>query len=295
MPPFPPQKSFVFLLKAARPGFWLTTIWFYLLPLAHRPAWQSAEFWLGMFYVTFPLGLLIYGWNDLVDVEADRWNPRKDTFLFGARPTSEQIATLPRWIAAIQLPFVLLFTWLLGARALVWFAGIVLSTALYNGPRGRIKSLPGVDVLIQAAYLLVFVLSSWINGAPQLPWFTWIFGALFAMHSHLFGQIMDLDPDRAAGRRSTAVVLGSIRAKWLLTAILAGESVLIAATAHDCLIAGALAIGAGWFALDAGWLWRDRAYEPRQMRFFLLGWNAAAVVSAPLVWARGSLAGFQTG
>jgi len=26
--------------------------------------------------MTFPLGLLIYGWKDIVDIEVDRFNPR---------------------------------------------------------------------------------------------------------------------------------------------------------------------------------------------------------------------------
>jgi len=30
-----------------------------------------------------------------------------------------------------------------------------------------------------------------------------IFSALFAMHSHLFGQLMDIEADRAAGRRGS--------------------------------------------------------------------------------------------
>jgi 4-hydroxybenzoate polyprenyltransferase len=36
------------------------------------------------------MGLLIYGWNDIVDYEADRLNPRKGTFLFGARGTPDR-------------------------------------------------------------------------------------------------------------------------------------------------------------------------------------------------------------
>ncbi len=166
------------LLKVARPGFWLTSVWFYLLPLGQHLVFDTAEFWLGLFYVTFPLGMIIYGWNDVVDSETDRLNPRKDSFLFGARPTPEQIARLPWRIAAVQVPFVLLFTWLLGGRALVWFAALAVATALYNWPRIGCKGRPGFDLLNQIAYLLVFVLSSWLNGLPQAPWFTFVFGAL---------------------------------------------------------------------------------------------------------------------
>jgi hypothetical protein len=56
-----------------------------MLPLGGRHVFGSLPFWLGIVYVTFPMGLLLYGWNDYVDFEVDRVNPRKGSFLFGAR------------------------------------------------------------------------------------------------------------------------------------------------------------------------------------------------------------------
>src|SRR2546422_9377033 len=88
-------EEIAFLVKAARPGFWLTSIWFYLVPVGGRQVLDQAEFWLGLVYVSFPLGLLIYGWNDVVDFDVDRFNPRKGTYLFGARGTPERLARLP--------------------------------------------------------------------------------------------------------------------------------------------------------------------------------------------------------
>ena len=88
-------EEIAFLVKAARPGFWLTSIWFYLVPVGGRQVLDQAEFWLGLLYVSFPLGLLIYGWNDVVDFDVDRFNPRKGTYLFGARGTPERLARLP--------------------------------------------------------------------------------------------------------------------------------------------------------------------------------------------------------
>ena len=166
----------MWLLKVARPGFWLTSIWFYLLPVGQRPIWNEWTFWLGFSYVTFPLGLLIYGWNDIVDSDNDRANPRKDTFLFGARPTPGQIARLPRWIALAQIPFVICFLILIGGKSLPWWVAVVGATAIYNWPRLGLKNWPVVDLLNQISYALVFVLSSWLNDAPQLPWFTFAFG-----------------------------------------------------------------------------------------------------------------------
>ena len=280
-----------FLLKVSRPGFWLTSIWFFLLPLGQREVFGSGPFWLGIIYVTFPLGMLIYGWNDLVDRETDRLNPRKDTFLFGARPTPAQMRRLPLAIALVQAPFVAAFVWLLGWKALAWFAALAAATALYNGPGAGLKARPGCDLLNQAGYLLVFVLSSWLGGVPQLPWSTFVFGALFAMHSHLFGEIMDLEPDRAVGRRTTAVAIGIRPSKALLVALLAAESALVWRCANDPWIATALAAGAGFFTADALLFWRARPYASWQMRAFFLGWNAAAALSLPWVWKTATLAG----
>src|SRR5205814_2936758 len=97
-----------------------------------------------------------------------------------------------------------------------------------------------------------------------------------AMHSHLFGQIMDLDPDRRAGRRTLAGVLGAGPAKWLLVALLAAEAALIWMWAGDPWLAAFLAASAVWFTLDVTLLWRDRPYSPGEMRLSFLGWNAVA-------------------
>lgn len=273
-----------FLIKVSRPGFWSTAIWFYLLPLGQIPVWRTTEFWLGLAYVTVPLGLVIYGWNDLADRDTDQFNPRKDTFLFGARPNSDQLARLPGWIAFVQAPFIAVFLFLLGPRILLWLALLIAATALYNWPRWGFKNWPGIDMLNQVGYLLVFILSSWLNDVPQLPAHTFVFGALFAMHSHLFGQIMDHAPDLAAGRRTTAGVLGVRLSKCLMVALLAIESALVWRAAQDPWIGAFLAGGALFFIADAAFIWRSRPYAPWEMRFFFLAWNAIAVLSLPWIW-----------
>lgn len=283
-------EDIAFVVKAARPGFWLTSIWFYLVPVGGRHVLHDPPFWLGLLYVTFPLGLLIYGWNDIVDFEVDRFNPRKGTYLFGARGTPERLARLPWRIAFVQVPFAILFTLLLGPKALAWFAALIVASALYNCRPFAFKERAGLDLLNQAGYLLVFVLASWLNRVSQVPWFTFVFGAMFAMHSHLFGEIMDLEPDRRAGRRTLAGVLRARPAKWLLIAFLAVEAVLIWTWARDPWLAAFLASSAVWFLLDVVLLWRDRPYSPDEMRFAFLAWNAVALGSIPWVWHAASLA-----
>ena len=133
----------------------------------------------------------------------------------------------------------------------------------------------------------MFVLSSWLNRAPQLRWPTMLFGALFAMHSHVFGEVMDFVPDRESGRRTTATVIGVVPSKLLICGMLLSESILIWKCFADPWISSALAFGVIWFLADALAIWRDRPYSLGQMRVFMLGWNFIALVSMPWVWSAG--------
>jgi 4-hydroxybenzoate polyprenyltransferase len=284
------RAELCYLLKVSRPGFWLTQIWFYLLPLAQHELFDSPRFWLGIVYISFGLGFVLYGWNDLVDAETDALNPRKDSFLFGARGTPSQLARLPWQIALVQLPFAIAFVWLDGPRMLGWFAALFAATALYNHcPPSGLKGRPPFELLNQLGYLLVFVLSSWLNQVPQLPWPTFVFGALFAMHSHLFGEIMDLTPDRAAGRATSATVLGARPAKCLIAAFLVVECVIVFTCFKQPLIAAGLGAAAAWFVCDALFLWRDRDYTEGQMRFFFVAWNVVALASMVWMWRTAAL------
>ena len=278
-----------FTLKASRPGFWLTTIWFYLMPHGGRFALDNGAFWLGLLYVTLPLGMLIYAGNDLSDAETDRHNPRKDSFLFGARPTPDQLFELPWRIALIQLPFVALFTAIWGAKALLWFGVLILGSALYNRKSGGAKDFPICDLLFQCGYLLVFVLSDWTRGTFS-SWPIYAFGFCFAMHSHGFGQIMDIAPDARAGRTTTAVWLGPVRAKLLIAALLTCEVWLATLLPFKPYLAPLLACGALFFLLDA-LVWRARPYPLAFLKLFFVGFNLALLLEITLVAAGADLDG----
>lgn len=279
------------LIKISRPGFWSTSMWFYLLPLGGQDVFGTFPFWLGFAYVGFPLGLLIYGWNDYVDTETDRLNPRKGTYLFGARASVDELRRLPFWIVVVHTLFFALFVWLIGAKALLLLAGLLAFTWMYNARSFGFKNHPVLDLTNQIGYLLVFVLSSWLNHAPQAPWPTFVFGAMFAMHSHLLGAMMDIEPDLAAGRRTTANAIGRVRSKWLIAGFLLAEAVLVFVYFGNWIIACGLVLGAAFFVADALAIWKDRPYPQPQMAAFLLLWNVAAILSAPWIWHTAAFTG----
>src|SRR6266852_1312845 len=143
-------SELIFLTQVSRPGLWTTTALFYLMPLGHRAFLRSWSFWAGLFYVLVPLGLVLYGVNDIVDADADVYNPRKGTFLFGSLGAQEQLASLKWKIAVAQLPFLALFLIFIGPRILLWWAALAAAVALYNSPRVGWKGRPPFDVLIQS-------------------------------------------------------------------------------------------------------------------------------------------------
>jgi 4-hydroxybenzoate polyprenyltransferase len=277
-------------LKVSRPGLWFPTVWLYLMPLSGSTDLRSAGFWAGLFFVTFPLNFLIYGWNDLVDAETDANNPRKDSYLFGARPTATQRAQLPLAIGAVVALSFLPVAWLGGpVRMLALLAGIIGVCALYNHPTAGLRGRPPLELLCQLAYLLVVPIAVWLNGAVMPPWPTLVYLSLFCVQSQLIGEVMDVLPDRAAGRATSATVLGIRGAKGLIIAIVAAEVVLLAGMFGDLLFAGVLAAFLAWLVADVTLLFRGRAYTLPEMRLFGFGSNGVALATMAYVWWSGCL------
>jgi 4-hydroxybenzoate polyprenyltransferase len=277
-----------FILKVSRPGLWFQTLWLYLLPVAAQPRTGSWAFWLGAVYVLFPLNLLVYGWNDFVDREIDRVNPRKDSFLFGARGTPAQLASLPLVIAGTNLPFFALLAfcaeWKMGAV----LVAILLVLALYNLPRHGLRGRPPLELLNQLGYLLILPLSILLNGTPRLPWQSVLYLVLFCTHAHLMGEIMDVHPDRAAGRRTTATVLGPIPVKAIVMGLVLVESALMGSVFRDYILAAFLFLGACWMVLDMI-VFRARSYTPDEFLLFGAALNVVGFASIAWVWFTGTL------
>jgi 4-hydroxybenzoate polyprenyltransferase len=260
------------------------------MPLSSAAEIRSVDFWVGLAFVSFPLNFLIYGWNDIVDAETDASNPRKDSFLFGARPDERQRKQLPWVIVGVtvlaSVPLLLLGG--AGRMAMV-LLGIVGICGLYNHPRWGLRGVPPLELICQLAYLLVVPIAVWLNGAIMPDWPTFLYLSLFCIQSQIIGEVMDIEPDRATGRRTSATELGRHRAKLLIIAIVLCEVVLLAGLFGDALFAGTLLGFLVWLLLDAFVLYRDRAYVLSEMRLFGIGSNAVAFATMAYVWWSGCL------
>ncbi|MGF1558428.1 MAG: UbiA family prenyltransferase [Flavobacteriaceae bacterium] len=279
-------------VKISRPGLWFPTIWIYLVPFGNQEGfWKLPLFWLGLFFVTFPLNYLVYGLNDYNDEKADAVNMRKGNFLFGAKATRRQLDGLLTKITFVIVPFILLFTYLSGLKMLLLLLFMIGVNILYNFEPFRIKERPPFEILIQTGYVATAFFCTELNNLDILPWQTLIYLSLFAFQAHIAGEIMDLDPDLASNKRTTATLIGRKKSKFLMLALLLLESYLLWFWFHDAVLALFLLLFSFWLILDVFVFFKNRPYSLPQMKLFGYAINLCALLSMIWVLYSGKLLG----
>ncbi len=270
-------------LKISRPGLWFPTIWIYLVPFSNEAGfWKSFPFWLGLLFVTFPLNYLVYGLNDYNDVTADAVNPRKGNFLFGAKATKKQLKRMPLKIGILITPFIIGFTYMSGLKMLLLLVVMVLVNVAYNFKPLRLKERPPFEILIQVGYVLTAFFCIELNSLDPLPWQTLVYLSLFAFQAHIAGEIMDIEPDLKAGKKTTAAVLGRKKAKTIMLLLLMLEAILVWIWFLDIVLASFLFLFALWLVLDLTIFFKDRPYTQKQMKLFGFAINISAILS--MIW-----------
>jgi len=282
-------KQSLFYLKVSRPGLWFATIWLYLLPTSQIEVFDSWEFWFGLFYICFPLNFMTYGWNDIVDHEVDAKNPRKDNFWFGAKASYEQLSVLWKAIVVVQLITYPVLIYIAGIPMVVLLVLFLLINGLYNLPGKGLRSMPPLELLCQFGYLLIVPLSVYINQTPEVPMTTYLYLFLFAIQSHLMGEVMDIGPDRATGRVTTATKIGMKNTKLLIITIVILELILLIAVYGEYLFAGMLGLGLIWLLIDVFFIFKSKTYTLNQMKLFGALSNGMALVTMAYVWYSGCL------
>lgn len=270
-------------LKISRPGLWFPTIWIYLVPFSNQEGfWASYIFWLGFLFVTFPLNYLVYGLNDYNDTAADAVNKRKGNYLFGAKASEKHLDGILRKIAWIVVPFIVLFTALTGFAMLVLLLFMIFVNIIYNFKPFRIKERPPFEILIQVGYVATAFFCTELNSLEHLPWRVIVYLSLFAFQAHIAGEIMDIEPDLEAGKRTTATLLKRKNSKLLMLALLLLESFLLWYWFHDMVLALFLLGFSFWLILDIFIFFKEKPYTIAQMKLFGYAINVSALLS--MLW-----------
>ncbi|MFB6129985.1 MAG: prenyltransferase [Salinigranum sp.] len=246
------------LLRRSRPRFWLYLAGPVLVGLAYGApsvAVLLSPLAVALFaYFLLPANAYLYGVNDVFDAAVDRENPKK---------SGPEI----RYRGGMETPVVVAATGALGlallavvpAPARPYLLGFLVLGAAYSAPPLRLKTRPPLDSLSNGLYVLPGAAAYAAVSGTHPPVLALVGGWLWTMAMHTFSAVPDVAPDRRAGIRTTATVLGRRGALvycavcWLLAAavfglldVRAGLLLLV----YPALVAGILRGG-----VDA-----DRAY-----------------------------------
>eukprot|EP00397_Hematodinium_sp_SG-2012_P039724 GEMP01043412.1.p1 GENE.GEMP01043412.1~~GEMP01043412.1.p1 ORF type:complete len:309 (-),score=39.83 GEMP01043412.1:783-1709(-) len=200
------------LLQISRPGWWLVNVWLYLAPTAQR--WElfySPMFWFGLVYVTLPLNLLVFGMNDISDVEIDKDNPRKGNFIFGAKCAKADLVGAMKfilWSNLACLVFILFTIDAPGYFLAVFCVGLGANIAYNFEPLRLSSKCPFEFLCVISGFFVISLVSSLLNDLPLAPAKYWLHTACRIIRHQLWTEYMDIEVDGAKERRTTAVVLG---------------------------------------------------------------------------------------
>jgi 4-hydroxybenzoate polyprenyltransferase len=175
----------------------------------------DSRFFAGLFYFLLIGNPLLYGINDYFDRETDALNIKKTTHEHLVQ--NKEIK---------QLRFLLILCFFASLVYLFWLRDGYLVSALllflflaigYSAPPLRCKARPLLDFISNILYIVPGIFGYYLASqqqpqlVPILACFSW------AMAMHLFSAIPDIEPDRQAGLKTTAVLLG--RDKSLLLTV----------------------------------------------------------------------------
>lgn len=258
-----------------------------MLPLCGMNPWTSEAFWIGLIFCTLPLNLLVYGWNDVADYEIDKFNPRKGNYLFGALSSAKQIEKLPYYIIAVFLFSFLLVIIYSPSSILIWLFFMLIINWLYNKRKNGLRTRPPLELMSQVGYLLIVPFSMDINGIDFIQPAMWLYLFLFAMQSHLMGEVMDIDSDRSSGRKTTATVLGMFRTKLLIMLLVLFEILIMFFAFGEIVFGGFLIFVLIWLMLDAFLIFKSNRYSIVQMKVFSVASNLIAIATMVYVYFNG--------
>lgn len=165
---------------------------------------------------------------------------------------------------------------------LLLFAMIIINV-IYNFKPFRIKERPPFEIFIQIGYVLTALFSVLLNDLTMIPWQTILYLTLFAFQAHIAGEIMDIEPDIIANKRTTATLIGRKKTKFLMLFILLLEVYILSCWFKDYVLASFLAIFSIWLILDVFIFFKEKPYTIEQMKFFGFAMNLCALFS--MLWA----------
>ncbi len=199
-----------YLLVLSRPRFWLYLAGPVAVGVTYGIADTSELFTpvtvaLAAYFLV-PANVFLYGVNDVFDADIDELNPKKEDR--EARWQGDEVVLLAVVASAVAGLATLAIT---PRVAWPYLVGFLLLSVGYSAPPVRFKTTPFADSISNGLYVLPGA-AAYATVAGTHPPVAALAGAwLWTMGMHTFSAIPDIEPDRAAGIRTTATLLGESR------------------------------------------------------------------------------------
>ena len=194
-------------ISISRPVFWLGPMLVYRAGLfmagIPRGPFEAVE----MLLLTFPFAFIVYGLNDLYDIEVDKSSPRKGG-MWGARLEKKDIPWVKSLVILFSLAIILTSALSLQPLHFAFSFLMVAVPYLYSAPPFRFKARPFWDSFLSGGYGVgPFMFAYTLSGDffPYLELFV-VSAGFSAIHA--IATIMDYKEDKKAGITTFAVGYG---------------------------------------------------------------------------------------
>lgn len=205
------KNNFInFFYKTSRPKFWSYLFGTFLfgffagLQEPNPTALLDWSFIILLLFFIFPANLFVYGVNDLADEDTDKFNPKKGK-QENLLKTTHKKYLLYGVIVVVILSFIISY---FIPHIALWLILFMILGGSYSLPPARFKKRPFIDSLSNIFYAFPGIIGFLINTPtlPNLQILPILF--IFPVAMHLYSAIPDIEADKKAGLKTTAVLLG---------------------------------------------------------------------------------------
>lgn len=199
------------LIKISRPRFWIYTggtfLIGYMYGLENYLDFLSLEMFLYFFYFLIFANLFVYGVNDLYDEETDKHNPKK---FIKENNLTEDFKPLLKFsiVCVFTISLALIFFLQKSLGETIIFLAFLFFSFFYSAHPLRFKSKPILDFSSNILYAVPGIFGYYLV-TQQLPSFLVLLAIyLWTSAMHVYSAVPDIEYDKGAGLKTTAVKLG---------------------------------------------------------------------------------------
>ena len=234
------MKKFKLLFNTSRPVSWVNTAYPFAAGYLVMGGSVDARLILGTLFFLIPYNLMMYGINDVFDYESDIRNPRKGGVEGAITPKKYHPLIIQSSILS-SLPFVILLISMGSPVSALALLSVIFFVVAYSTKGLRFKEIPFLDSITSSLHFVGPLIYAYtLVGATPDAWLAALAFFAWGIGSQSFGAVQDVQPDREAGIKSIATVLGARRTIWFsasmytlavaLTALVGGPGLIVAAS-----------------------------------------------------------------